>query len=104
MRSSSWIDLDTILIDVSMKQLTESDVLRIMREEWDGKVQRLREEVGLVMKDDPVVSPELKIHHKKSGILYTVDSVGPRDVILRTPEGEKFIIDNEELEKDYELA
>lgn len=95
-----------------MKQLGEADVIRIMREEWDKKVRGLSEEVNLVLNTDvnkdgdttTIVSPELKLHHKGSGILYTVNSVGPRDVILRTPEGESFIVDKEELESEYELA
>lgn len=93
-----------------MKTLQEADIIRIMREEWDKKVQTLAETVDLTLnakgKDGdqhPVISPELKVMHKKSGIRYTVDSVGPRDVILRTPEDEKFIVDKETLEAEYEL-
>lgn len=92
-----------------MKTLTEADVIRVMREEWNKKVSALAEVVGLTMKakagdgEKELVSPELKVMHRKSGIRYTVDSVGPRDVILRTPEGETFIVDQEELESDYHL-
>jgi len=92
-----------------MKTLTEADVIRVMREEWSKKVSALAEVVGLTMKakagdgEKELVSPELKVMHRKSGIRYTVDSVGPRDVILRTPEGETFIVDQEELESDYHL-
>jgi hypothetical protein len=35
--------------------------------------------------------------------LYTVVSVGPRDIILKTPEGEEFLLDKEQLEDEYEL-
>lgn len=94
-----------------MKTLVEADLLRIMREEWDNKVQSLSEDIDLVLKTpgedgqtDTIVSPELKLKHKKSGIRYTVNSVGPRDILLRTPEGDTFIVDKEELENDYELA
>lgn len=94
-----------------MKKLTEDDVIRVMREEWDKRIRRLTEELDLVIgsdatqdgKVDTVVSPELKIRHKDSGILYTVHSVGPRDVILRTPEGEQFIVDKGEIDS-YELG
>lgn len=93
-----------------MRKLQEADVIRIMREEWDKKVTALAETVDLTMhakgKDgdqQPVISPELKVMHKKSGIRYTVDSVGPRDIILRTPEDEKFLVDKETLEAEYEL-
>lgn len=93
-----------------MKTLQEADVIRIMREEWDKKVQALAETVDITMHakskdgdEHPVISPELKVMHKKSGIRYTVDSVGPRDIILRTPEDEKFIVDKDTLEAEYEL-
>jgi hypothetical protein len=89
-----------------MKQLKEADIIRIMREEWNNKVTRLKEQVNLSLggDDGTIVSPELKVSHKNSGITYTVHSVGPRDVILRTPEDEQFIIDKAELENEYELS
>lgn len=93
-----------------MKTLTEEDVLRVMREEWAKRVAKLAETVDLTMnakvgKDGQksVLAPELKVMHKKSGIRYTISSVGPKDVILRTPEGDNFIVDAAELERDYHL-
>ena len=93
-----------------MKQLQEADVLRIMREEWQTRVDALAEQIDMVMNskvgkegDLPVIAPELKVRHKDSQIRYTVSSVGPRDVILRTPEGEKFLVSKESLEQEYEL-
>ena len=92
-----------------MKNLKEEDVIRIMREEWTKKVKALSEDVDLMLKtkvDKKKVNPigqDLKIRHKKSQILYTVDEVGPQDAILITPEGEKFMINSQELENDYEL-
>lgn len=93
-----------------MRTLTEADVIRVMREEWDKRAAALAETVDLTLSaktrdggEQLVISPELKVMHKDSGIRYTVDSVGPRDVILRTPEGEKFLVDKETLEAEYEL-
>lgn len=93
-----------------MKTLSQDDIIRIMREEWDVRVAKLSETVELTLKtklndkgEQLILSPELKVMHKKSGIRYTIDSVGPRDVILRTPEGEQFIVDAQELENEYEL-
>lgn len=93
-----------------MKSLRESDVIRIMQEEWDTRVGRLVEAVEVVMaapvednKEEEVLSPDLKVRHKKSGIRYTIVSVGPRDVILKTPEGEEFLVDGQELENEYQL-
>jgi hypothetical protein len=95
-----------------MKNLTESDIIRIMREEWETKIQKIAEDVDLALKakigdkkkEKIVVSDELKVVHKKSGIRYTIDSVSPKDCVLRTPEGKTFLVDTNELEKEYELA
>jgi len=95
-----------------MRTLLETDIIRIMREEWDQKVQTLQEDAASVAlnldvdkdgNNEVIVSPELKIVHKDSKIRYTVDSVGHADVILRTPEGERFIIDKDTLEDEYEI-
>lgn len=107
MKCSARQRLGDTYVQISMKNLTEADIIRIMSEEWDKKVQRLAEEVNIVLdgsvKGD-IVSPELKILHKNSGIRYTVVSVGKQDVILKTPEAEQFIVDKDELEREYELA
>jgi len=92
-----------------MKKLQEQDIIRIMREEWQGKVAKLSEEVDLTFnakvdgEEAEVISKDLKIRHKKSQILYTVVSVSPKDIILKTPEGEDFMLDKETLEDEYEL-
>lgn len=92
-----------------MSTLKEEDILRVMREEWSKKVSALKEEVDLVLKskvdgkEKDVVSSDLKVRHKKSQILYTVSSVGPQDIILKTPEGEEFLVDKDEFEEKYEL-
>lgn len=95
-----------------MKKLEEADIIRIMQEEWNAKISRVLiesdETVDLdlkkVGKDNKVLlSPELKVIHKKSGLMYTIDSVGVNDLILRTPEGENFLVDATTLESEYEL-
>ena len=82
-----------------------------MREEWELKINALREEVLAATgdidndgKEESLLSAELKVRHVDSGIRYTVDSVGPRDVILRTPEDELITVDRQTLETEYELA
>lgn len=92
-----------------MKKLEENDIIQMMREEWNAKVTALTEAVDAVLKgkvdgeEKTLLAPDLKLRHKKTQLLYTVVSVGPRDVVLRTPEGKKFLINSEEIEKDYEL-
>jgi hypothetical protein len=92
-----------------MKKLEEADIIRIMREEWDAKVSRLAEEVDAVLKgkvdgsEKTILSPDTKLRHKKSKILYTLYSVGPRDAILKTPEGKLFHVDKDTLENEYAI-
>lgn len=90
------------------KTLTEQDVLQMMRTLWNDRVAQLAETVDIVMHlkssdNNSVISPELKVRHKNSGIRYTVSSVGVNDIILKTPEGDDFLVDKEELEQNYEL-
>jgi hypothetical protein len=92
-----------------MKILTEGDVLRIIQEEFGKKYDALTEELDMYFKPakgaetEQIISAELKIKHKESGLRYTVDTVSPREVILRTPEGDLFPVSQSELEKSYEL-
>ena len=91
-----------------MKKLTEADIINVMKEEWNAKVKTVFEglKVAATVNGDtqPIIAPELKVKHKKSGMLYTVDSISMRDVVLRTPEGELMQLDSPEFEQDYEVA
>lgn len=92
-----------------MKKLEESDIIQMMREEWNAKLSRLSEAVDAVLKgkveggEKLLISPDLKLRHKDTQFLYTVISAGPRDVILKTPEGKQFIVDKDTLESEYEI-
>lgn len=90
--------------------LTEADVIRTMREEYQARLSALGEQLDIVMHNPvgkqgelPMLSPELKVRHKKSQLRYTIDSVGPKDVILRTPEGDTFLVGGPTFEQNYEL-
>jgi hypothetical protein len=100
-----------------MKKLTESDVIRIMREEWDAKVLRLSEDVDAVLqgkiggKNKILLSPQIKLRHIDSKLLYTLVSVSPEEVVLKAyednkmdgapPEEKCFTVDKKTLEKEY---
>ena len=92
-----------------MKTLSEKDVIRMMQEEWEGRLKRLSEKMDVVFKakldgkESTILSPELKLVHSPSGLRYTVSSVGANDCILLTPEGEEFIVDKGTLEDEYEI-
>lgn len=92
-----------------MKTLSENDIIELFREEWDKKLRELDAQLGMCFEGDTMdakasISAGLKLKHKKSGLKYTVDSVGPSDVVLKNPEGKKFTIDQEELQSNYELS
>lgn len=72
--------------------------LRELRTAFEFDLQRLLERVNV---DD--VSPELKVRHKATGFLYTVVSVSKKDVVLKTPEGDEFIVDSAAFEKGYDV-
>lgn len=92
-----------------MKKLKESDIIELMREEWEAKLSRLSEEVDAVFKgkvdgeEKAIMSPDTKLRHKKTRLLYTLVSIGPRDAILQTPEGKEFLVDISTLEGEYAI-
>ena len=93
------------------KALTRKDIVNVINEVWQKNVMLLEKQIDIALtkpsKDgekDLLISPELKVLHKRSGIRYTVDSVSSKDVILRTPEGKKFLVHGDEFEEDYELS
>jgi len=104
-----------------MQKLTEADIIKLMREEWDASIKKLTEAVDATLaskldgKEAIIMDPLLKLKHKKSQLLYTVISVSPRDVVLRaydapvagsgkSPKPVDFMVDKEEVENAYEIA
>jgi hypothetical protein len=91
-----------------MNNLTENDIIRVMREEWNKKIQKLTEEVKLSLtakvdgKEVEIASPGFKAKNKKSQKLYTVASTGPDVVTLVSADGkEKFVINGEQWRNEY---
>ena len=75
------------------------------------RTRRLCEEFDIVFKDDVdgdgndelLVSKGLKVIHSKSGIRYTVYSVKGDDIVLRSPEGKRFMVHKDEFKGDYKV-
>jgi hypothetical protein len=93
-----------------MKTLKDDDIIRLMREVWSEKVKALSEEIDLVLKtkvdgeEKNPISSGLKVKSKESGILYTVEEVGPDSVRLVSPDGEEtLMVNGKDLEEKYEL-
>lgn len=90
-----------------MKALTESEIVKIFQEENQKRLESLAEELDMYFKSEGdvenVISKELKVMHKKSGLRFTVDSVSPRDIVLRSPEGSLKKVSQQTLEDEFEL-
>ncbi len=50
-----------------------------------------------------LLAPGLKVRHKKSQFLYTVNAVSKDTIELLTPEGEPIVVSAKSLEDEYEL-
>ncbi len=87
--------------------ISGSDILQMIREAYDKKLKLV--EISLTQptednpKGKPIVGPELRLKHKKSGLIYTVNAVGNSQYELRTPEDEMFVVGKDEMESEYEL-
>ena len=88
-----------------MKILTQADIFKIMAEDYQKQLKDAINEIEIFTPDGKkiLISPELKVRHGSSGLLYTIDSVGAVDVTLRTPEGKMINIEHDEFEKEYNL-
>lgn len=86
------------------KVLTTDDVIQMMAEEYKKHLQSLTE-IEIFSKDRKkiIIAPGLKVRHGKSKLLYTLDSIGPTSVILRTPDGKEITVDHDEFESEYDL-
>ena len=91
-----------------MATLNEGDIIRLLREEYDRKIQEVMDELDVFVNlgklgKTNVLSPGLKVRENESGLLYTIVAVTPDGCTLQSTEGEEFRVDNSELEKRYEL-
>lgn len=93
-----------------MAILSEAQILTIMREEYEKRLEELEGQIDSFMKapsagKNGIISAETKVKHKGSQILYTVHgfSLNRKWVILRTPEGKLMKIPGDQFEKEYTL-
>ena len=83
-------------------------IIKMIRESFQKKLDLLESEAKLKLTSHDsgaglLVSTGLKVHHKKSGILYTVSAVSRQEVELKTPEGQEFAVDAATFQEEYEL-
>lgn len=86
-------------------QLTNEELVTAIRQAWDKKLAALKEDLNSFLNEDiePQVGTETKVKHRESQLLYTVHSIGPDEVVLRTPTGRLFTIDSASFDNEYEV-
>lgn len=89
------------------KILTERAIIELMREAYEQHLTDLMELDASPYQgqgeSETVLDVGLKVRHKKTNLLYTIIQLGIEDVMLQTPDGEKFTLSKKELEKEYRL-
>lgn len=79
-------------------------ITSILREEADHRVGDLTKKYRQQKSDTEPVAKGLKVKHTESKFVYTVISISPRDIVLRTPDGKDITIARDNFNKEYELA
>ena len=74
-----------------MTKVNTSFVLEMFRREYSARINEVMGEADAFDEDgNMILSPDLKVRHKKSGLEYTIDSVegedGKLQITLRSPE------------------
>lgn len=88
----------------SKQQINFETIITLLREVADEKITNLSRRYEKQKSDTESVAKGLKVKHSKSQYLYTVVSISPRDIVLRTPEGKDVSVERDEFNKEYELA
>ena len=78
-----------------MTKVNTSFVLEMFRREYSARINEVMGEADAFDEDgNTILSPDLKVRHKKSGLEYTIDSVegedGKLQITLRSPESPRF--------------
>jgi len=85
-----------------MKKLSSKDIVRIMREEYEGRLTSMLNEMEIFdSRGTLILGKDLKVIHEPSGFVYTVRGVsgepGNAKIVLRAPEEPRFEVDAEKL-------
>jgi hypothetical protein len=73
----------------------------MLKNEEEINTSKIKVDVDQDGLKDLVIEPELKVKHKNSKLRYTVYSISTNSVILKTPEGDKFLVDKKSFEREY---
>lgn len=87
-----------------MSDLTEAEIIKIIREEYEKQLNEALEAVVTLPNGESkiVIDNETRVVHD-SGYEYTVDSVSPRAAVLKSPEGKFITIPIAEFEREYQI-
>lgn len=91
-----------------MKKLNSKDIVRLMREEYEGRLKSMLNEMEIFDSQGTLIlGKDLKVIHEPSGFVYTVRGVsgepGNARIVLRAPEEPRFEVeqaDQVDLEKE----
>jgi hypothetical protein len=96
-----------------MKKLDDKTIVRIMKEEWQHRCNNVINEIEAYIdvdekdgKKDNVLSPGLKVRKMNEpgkGLLFTIVALSKESIVLKEPEGRKFVVSYDEFEKDYDI-
>ena len=86
-----------------MAKLTQKRFKQILQEEVQKKLSELNIKSYPGQEGGDVLSKGLKVRHKKSGVLYTIISISPDEVLLQTPDDKTIQLSKDNLAKEYEL-
>ena len=86
-----------------MVKITQKRFKQILQEEVQKKLAELNIKSYPGQESGDVLSKGLKVRHKKSGVLYTILSLSPEEVLLQTPDDKTIQLSKDNLAKEYEL-
>lgn len=100
------------------QKVNSKDFIRIMREEYNRTLEKLakiddEKDSEKTEKDEPIeidvselsalLSPGLSIKHDDTGINYEITKVGAEKSIIQSPDGKKYLVSNDALDKNFSI-
>ena len=101
-----------------MKKISSKDFIKVMREEYNRTLEKLAklddahhneqddsdDSVEIDMSDlSQLLSVGLNITHIDTGVNYEIIEVGEKETALQSPDGKKYIVSNNSLDKNFAI-
>ncbi len=94
---------------MTMAKLTEKKIISLLREQYEKKLHVVENSLNAFLNEldavqkKGVIGIDTKVRHKGSRLLYTIEEIGPNEIILLTPTGNTFTVSDKEFTEEYEL-